>query len=800
MLHGTAQAGGPIWIHGKDLEIASAAVNGKSVEYSLEENDEIRLHTDAKSGDDYIATITFSGVLTDQMHGMYPCYFEHDGARKELVATQFESHHAREVFPCIDEPLAKATFDVTLTTETGVTVLGNMPVKSQNSENDKLVTSFERTPVMSSYLLAWVYGELHSKSAVTASGVEVNIWATPAQRPESLDFALDIATRTIDFFDEYFGIKYPLPKCDHVALPDFSSGAMENWGLITYREVALLADPTSTSVSAKHRIAAVIAHELSHQWFGNLVTMKWWNNLWLNESFANLMEYIALDAIEPSWNVWFDFASYETVMSLRRDATDGVQSVQVDVNHPDEISTLFDPAIVYAKGSRLLRMLERYMGSDNFRSGLREYFKRHAYGNTSETDLWDCLSEVSGLDIKAFMTPWISQPGYPVVRVSETSLTQEQFFVGDHAPSSRLWPVSLGSDNESLPKLLKDSSLAITTSSPFRLNIDDSAHFISLYPESMMTHHLDSIRDGSSDPVSRLQLLNEQTLLARGQLVGSESLVDMLEAYQNEDTESVWDIMAIAAAELKKFVDSDQHSEEALRRFTRTLASRQFERLGWSVQPGESEADTKLRATIVGMMVYGEDPGVLEHCASLATGNLDDIDPELRAIVLGAAIKHATNDDLFNSLLSVHKSTSSAELQQDIASGLTSTKSESQIDTLVSLLTDSNTIRSQDVARWFVYLIRNKYSHEKAWQWLKDSWDWIEATFGGDKSYDDYPQYSAIGMVTREQLADYIEFFEPLKKQKALTRVIEMGASEIKARVDLIEANKDAVRARLLDL
>ena len=232
-----------IRLHAKDLVINSVTFDGKQAEFLAQSNDELSItHPDLTAGT-HTLVVDFSGAITDAMHGVYPCYFEHDGVKKELIATQFESHFAREAFPCVDEPEAKATYDVTLTTETGVTVLGNMPVVNQRVEDEKLVTQFGKTPRMSSYLLAWVVGELHKKTATTKGGVEVNIWATPAQPPESLDFALDIATRSIDFFDDFFDTPYPLAKSDHVALPDFSSGAMENWGLITYREVALLADP-----------------------------------------------------------------------------------------------------------------------------------------------------------------------------------------------------------------------------------------------------------------------------------------------------------------------------------------------------------------------------------------------------------------------------------------------------------------------------------------------------------------------------------------------------------------------------
>lgn len=797
-IHGTARKDGPVWLHAHELNIESCLIDGREVAFEMGENDELELKTETSDGRTHIIVVGFSGTITDQMHGMYPCYFEHEGVKKELIATQFESHHAREVFPCVDEPAAKATFDVSLTTEGGVTVLGNMPVKFQTTENDRLVTTFDTTPKMSSYLLAWVYGDLIKKSAVTKSGVEVNVWATVAQPSTSLDFALDIATRTVDFFDDYFGTPYPLPKCDHVALPDFSSGAMENWGLITYREVALLAEPGKTSVSSKHRIAAVIAHELSHQWFGNLVTMNWWNNLWLNESFANLMEYIAIDALEPSWNVWFDFAAYETVASLRRDATDGVQAVQVDVNHPDEISTLFDPAIVYAKGSRLLRMLEQYVGASDFRDGLRDYFVTHAYGNTAETDLWQALSKSSGKDIAQLMTAWITQPGYPVLHVNEEGLSQEQFFIGEHEPSTRTWPIPLGASQDSLPGVLDTEHLAMAIDTSARFNVNDSAHYITHYPAKTIQRILQDIRNGQVEPERRLQFLHEQTLLARGRLISSADLIPTIDAYSDESTESVWDIMSLAVGELKKFVEGDDTVEPTLRRFSRDLAAGQFARLGWDMTPGEPESDTKLRATVIGMMVYGEDEAVLSHARALAEGDVTSLNPELRSLVLGAAIRHSHDDTLFDALVELHASTQSAELQQDIASGLCSTKDTAQVDRLLGMLKDQTKVRTQDVARWFVYLIRNRYSRDAAWQWMQDNWSWIEATFGGDKSYDDYPRYAATGLSTRDKLDEYVSFFTPLRSQKSLTRVIDMGIREISARLDLIEAERDAVRQSLL--
>jgi len=796
-----------IALHCKDLVIDSVTVDGKVGTFEQKSNDELYItHDDIQAGK-HVVVIGYTGIISDAMHGLYPCYFEHDGIKKELLATQFESHHAREVFPCVDEPEAKATFDVTLTTEQDVTVLGNMPIKVQRVEDGQLVTTFDRTPRMSSYLLAWVVGELHRKTAMTKSGVEVNIWATPAQPEEGLVFALDIATRTIDFFDEYFGVAYPLPKSDHVALPDFSSGAMENWGLITYREIALLADPKTTSVSSKRYIATVIAHELSHQWFGNLVTMKWWNNLWLNESFATLMEYIAVDALEPSWNSWLDFASHESMMALRRDSLDGVQAVQIDVNHPDEISTLFDGAIVYAKGARLLRMLQYYIGNEAFQTGLKSYFNKHAYGNTEGGDLWDELSATSGKDIAGFMNTWISQPGYPVVHVAQqgelVTLSQNQFFVGPHQANEKLWPIPLGSSNVEMPVLLEQKEQKISTShaSLLRFNDGDTAHFITHYDEQLLAHLVAEVTNGNSSPLQRLQLLHEQTMLARGGIISSARLIPLLDAYTNETNESVWDILAVTVGELKRFVEDDEIAKNKLRQLAGTMAQTQYERLGWVAQLNEDETDSKLRATILSLMIYSERADVLKTVQELFSSTaLGDLDPELRPLIISAAVRHSIDSSIVEKLMQQHASTSSAELQGDIAIGVTSTKDNATITRLLENMKQSDIVRTQDVARWLVYFIRGRESRSLAWQWVRDNWEWIETTFGGDKSYDDYARYPALGLSTRTQLEEYKNFFMPKQTIPALKRVITIGIGEIEGRVELIERDGEAVRQSLSKL
>ena len=797
-IHGES-VNGAVVVHSKDLTVTKALIDGKAATFTSGDNDELTLTSPDLAPGQHVVVLEFSGHITDAMHGMYPCYFAVDGAKKELLATQFESHHAREVFPCVDEPEAKATFDVTLTTEPGVSVLGNMPVKDQGEENGQLVTTFETTPRMSSYLLAWVVGELHKKSARTKEGVAVNVWATHAQSPESLDFALATAVKAIEFFNQYFGVPYPLPKSDHVALPDFSSGAMENWGLITYREIALLADPKTTTVASKQYIATVVSHELSHQWFGNLVTMKWWNNLWLNESFATLMEYIAVDAIHPEWNAWLDFATHESILALRRDAIDGVQPVQVEVQHPDEISSLFDGAIVYAKGARLMRMLQHFIGDKAFQKGLSSYFKEFAYQNTEADDLWRHLSTASGQDISAFMNTWISQPGYPVLTVASDGLSQEQFFIGPHQPSTRLWPIPLGAESvEDVPALLETRELKLPIADDERFNLGDAAHFITQYSPEHLAKLLAEL--ANFDELSRLQLLDEQTLLARGGRISSANLIDLLQAYAAETKQSVWDIMALALNELKKFVETDEAAEQSLRRFAGKLARPLFERLGWSMQPGETESDTKLRSTILGLMVYSEDEVVLAHCQELFERGIETIDPEIRSLVIGAVARRIDGEAIIKQLLELYKTTPSADLRDDITSGLTSAKQPDQIALLLERFTDSTTIRPQDIFRWFAYLMRNRYARNATWQWLATHWDWVMQNFAGDKSYDDFPRYAASGLVTREQLAAYKAFFGPMKSVPALTRTIELGIREIEGRLELLERDEQAVRKRLINL
>ena len=381
----------------KYLKITSVRVDQKKADFNYNDKDEV-INIEAGKVGKMKIEVDFEGKLTDTMMGIYPSYYEVDGEKKQLIGTQFETTFARQAFPCVDEPEAKATFALAIKFDEkpGESIISNQPEEKFKDG----VHYFKPTLRMSSYLVAFVFGDMQRKLTKTKSGVEIGVFATRAHQAKELDFALDIAKRSIEFFEDFYETPYPLEHSYQVALPDFSAGAMENWGCVTYREAYLLLDPDNTSLEMKQLVATVIAHELAHQWFGDLVTMKWWDNLWLNESFANMMEYVAIDALEPNWKIWEMFQTSEVPAALQRDATDGVQSVHVMVNDPAEIDALFDSAIVYAKGSRMLVMVRALLGDEALREGLKNYFAAHKYGNATGDDLWRALGEASSVIFK----------------------------------------------------------------------------------------------------------------------------------------------------------------------------------------------------------------------------------------------------------------------------------------------------------------------------------------------------------------------------------------------------------------
>ena len=795
-----------ISLHQKDLTVDAVEVAGQARPFTLDKDNEA-LYIELEAAGPVVVTITYTGKITDNMTGIYPSYYTVDGVKKEIISTQFESHFAREAFPSVDEPEAKATFDLALKFDQaeGELALSNMPEIDVENRKATGVWKFETTPRMSSYLLAFAAGDMQGITAKTKNGTLVGVYATKAHPESNLEFALDIAVRCIEFYEEYYGVKYPIPQSLHVALPDFSAGAMENWGLVTYREIYLLVDENSTALS-RQTVALVVAHELAHQWFGNLVTMKWWDDLWLNESFANMMEYVSVDAIEPSWKIFEDFQTSGAPYALKRDATDGVQSVHVEVKHPDEINTLFDGAIVYAKGSRLMHMLRRWLGDDAFRKGLGAYFEKHQYGNTIGRDLWDALSQASGRDVAAFMDAWLEQPGYPVVtaKVENDSLilTQKQFFIGEYEDKGRLWPVPLNSNWQELPDTLTTerleipnyAALAAQNEGALRLNTENTAHYITDYQGDLLDALLNNL--SSLDNISKLQIVQERRLLAESGKISYADLLPVISKLANETSYMVVSAVSQVLEGLNRFVDEGSQTEEDYKALLKILSQSNFDRLGFEKQEGESDEDEMVRQLIVGNMIKADDETAKAQASQIFDryrDNLEKLPAAIRLQVLVNQIKHHESKELTKLYLELYVASNDGSFKNALSTALSYTKNKETLDELLATWKDKFTVKPQDLSAWYARFLSRDFTQEAVWTWARENWDWIKAALGGDMSFDSFVISPAVVFKTEERLAEYKAFFEPQLDDMAISRNISMGIKEIAARVELVKREKEAV-------
>ncbi|WP_283586762.1 M1 family metallopeptidase [Limosilactobacillus vaginalis] len=792
-----------ISVNQKFLTISAVQIAGEDVPFTVNNDNETVNITVPETGE-VTLTINYSAPLTDTMMGIYPSYYKVDGEKKQIIGTQFETTFARQAFPCVDEPEAKATFSLAIKFDEhpGETIIANMPEDHVSAG----VHYFQQTVRMSTYLVAFAFGELQSKKTTTESGVEVGVFATKAHQPKELDFALGIAKQAIEFYEKFYQTPYPLPHSWQLALPDFSAGAMENWGLVTYREAYLLLDPDNTSLDMKRLVATVITHELAHQWFGDLVTMKWWDDLWLNESFANMMEYVAVDAIHPEWKIWELFQTSEAPMALQRDATDGVQPVHVQVNNPAEIDALFDGAIVYAKGARMLVMVRALIGDDALREGLKNYFEAHKYHNATGSDLWDALGKAANLDIGAIMKSWLEQPGYPVVEAKvvdgQLQLSQQQFFIGDGHDTGRLWQIPLNANYKEAPQIMKEKAISLgnyqelrqQNGKPFRLNVGNNSHFIVKYDQTLMNDLLDHLDELNA--IDQRQLLQDFRLLADGQQLSYADIIPLLPQFADSHSEIVNTALYAIVNKLKQFVTPDSAEEKALKKFVNQLSAKQVSRLGWEPRAGESNDDQLTRPIVLGAALYAENSEAIKAAHEIFTNNhqrLEKLSADIRALILRNEVKHYGSKDLFNGLLEDYRETTDASYKGDLNSAITSTPDNSLITELISEFENADTIKPQDLRGWYRNVLANNAGQQVAWDWIRNDWDWLEKTVGGDMEFATYITVTANVFHTPTRLTEFKQFFEPKIDTPGLTREITMDISVIESKVKLIQAEKNAV-------
>lgn len=796
-----------IALHQKFLNVASVQADGQDVPFSFSDHQEA-IQLELPHSGDVELKVVYDAKLTDTMMGIYPSYYTVAGQKKQLIGTQFETTAARQAFPGIDEPEAKATFSLAIKydEQPGETIIANMP--EDHVENG--VHYFQETVKMSTYLVAFAFGELQSKFAKTKSGVEIGVFSTKAHQPKELDFSLDIAKRAIEFYEDFYQTPYPLPQSYQLALPDFSAGAMENWGLVTYREAYMLLDPDNTTLNQKRLIATVITHELAHQWFGDLVTMKWWDDLWLNESFANMMEYVAVDALEPEWNVWEMFQTSEVPMALQRDATDGVQSVHVAVDDPAEIDTLFDGAIVYAKGARMLVMVRALLGDDAMRKGLKNYFAAHQYGNATGADLWQALGEASGMNVGQIMESWLEHPGYPVVEVKvedgKLMLSQQQFFIGDGEEKGRLWQIPLNANYNQAPAIFSEQSLVLgdytqlrkQNGRPFRVNVGDNSHVIVKYDETLLNDILDHLDELGA--IDQLQLLQDLRLLAEGRQISYAQIVPLLSRFKDSCSGIVNEMLYHVANSLKNFVQPAAKTERQLQQLFDQLSVKQVQRLGWLSQKGESNDDQLTRPIVLSAALYAQNSDAIKQAQALFDQYQDylaDLPADVRGLVLANEVKNYGSQELFDTLLADYQKTADAGFKQDICAALTKTQDDQLIAQLIDRFKDADTIKPQDLRAWFRGVLANDHGQQAAWDWIQQEWSWLEKTVGGDMEFPTYITVISRIFKTAQRLAEFKRFFTPKENDPMLKREIQMDEKVIASRVELIESEQDAVNAAI---
>jgi len=749
-----------IRLHGNGLKITAASANSAPASNIIinHKTHEISLHfSQTLPAKTLKLSLEFKGNVKDNLHGLYKSQFKYRGKPQVILATQCEANHAREIFPCIDEPEAKAIFKLQITAPKSLTVLANTPVSSQMVVGANKQVSFKPSPKMSPYLLAFLIGKLAYRETKSKRGVKVRVYATPGNL-KNVGFALKTGADILDFYESYFKIPYPLPKLDMVALPDFAAGAMENWGLVTYREQLLLVDAKNSSLSTKQYVALVVAHELAHQWFGNLVTMKWWTDLWLNEGFASWIEYLAIDKLFPDWDMWTQFVSSEYMQALEADALANTHPVEVPINDPEEIQQVFD-SISYQKGASVIRMLHQYLGEAAFQNGLVKYLRKHKFANATTTDLWSALSKVSKKDVKGFMGKWTGQPGYPLVHYNSRpqgyKFSQERFVLNQRLRNTVKqynWPVPISEVGTNKQFLLRTKS-ANWQRPPIlnKLNSGQSGLYRVAYATSELQRFGDAVSSKSLPPEDRMGLLADVFELTKAGIISTPTTLDLMQAYRQEDNAAVWDVMAGVFGQILRILIDDA-TETPYLELGRALAIEQVKRLGWKASSTETHFDKLLRPTVLGLAGRCEDPDVVAEIKRQFTpSKIKQLHPDLRSAVYSYIGRHASSHE-YAELLRLYKATDMAEEKVRLAAALCNARSAALIKRSLGMIRGPQ-VRLQEAPGWIARLLLNKHATKLAWTWLQTNWDWFIKNFG--------PSYYAGRIVTYVGEA---VFEEPLAK------------------------------------
>lgn len=676
-----------------------------------------------------IIKIDFQGTLNDKLYGFYRSkYLDKNKKEKYLATTQFEAPYARRAFPCFDEPNKKATFSVTLKISKNLEAISNMPIIKQTTENDKKTIKFQDTPLMSTYLLYMGVGEFEFIES-KLNNTQIRIATLPGKSNQGT-LALDLTKKFLKYFQDYSKIPYPLPKLDMIAIPDFAAGAMENWGAITFREILLLFNPKTTSTRVKKRIAEVIAHELWHQWSGNLVTMDWWNDLWLNESFATYMAYKAVDHYFPEWKMWEDFINGQTAGAHSLDTLKTTHPIEVPVNSPNEIEEIFDE-ISYGKGGSVLRMIESYLSPETFQKGIQNYLSEYKYKNAKAQDLWNHLSKVSDAPIKEIMESWIKQPGFPLIDAKQEKnnliLTQKRF----NSKEKTLWkiPLVIKTNNSVIKTLLTNKSQTLPlpkNTEWFKLNNEKEGFYRVKYSSENLKKLQNLIQKDKLSPINRGQIQEDLFNLT---LIGEAPLTDYLDLikfYNKETSPFVLENLFSNLYNINFIFSEEENWKNIWPKFKNHIKEpflNNFQRLTWNPNKKESHDDSILRPLTISYLSFAEEKQIiekgLEYFSKLLTQS-DLIHPDIKGSIYTLAAR-VGNSQTYNSLIKIYSNTQSPEEKVKILSSL---YKFNNLDVLKESLNFSLTknVRIQDLRTIFGSINSNPLIRPIYFPWIKENW------------------------------------------------------------------------------
>ncbi|CAO3614306.1 unnamed protein product [Cunninghamella blakesleeana] len=786
-----------------------------------------------KAGKKALLDIKFEGILNDQMVGFYrSTYKDSEGNTKYLATTQFEPTDARRSFPCWDEPSLKATYDITLVVPTELTALSNMNVISEQAYKEQdgwKEVKFATTPLMSTYLVAYIVGPFEYIEAYTSGEhngkpIQTRVYTLPGSSEEGR-LALNVAIQALEFFAEKFGEPYPLPKMDMVAIPDFESGAMENWGLVTYRTVYLLFNEKASSVQFKKHVAYVVCHELAHQWFGNLVTMQWWNELYLNEAFATWVGWLATDHLFPEWDIWTSFVNEDMPRALKLDSLRSSHPIEVDVADAAEIHQIFD-AISYDKGASVIRMLSSWLGVDTFLAGVRRYIQKHKWANASSNDLWSALSEEAQLDVSKFMTLWTKRVGYPVLTVTSLgpdsiNVAQSRYLsTGDLKADDEqtVWwaPLHLlQSNGEIKPYILteKAQTFTVPAGEAFKLNAGQTALYRVHYSEELISKLANEIKKDDKGLLAktsdRVGLISDAASLMVSGEQSTVSFLELARSFEHETEYFVWSQLgAHLGSVISAWYEQPQSVRDGLSQVRGDLFGPLATKLGWTVAPTDNDLTNLLRVLAISSAGASKHPETVEEAKkrfwAFVGGDKESVHPNLRSAVFTITLKNEEANQVtkaWEAILAIYKDESIPNDQQLVAlTALGHVKDADLINRCLSMILDENQVRPQDVMYIFGSLGVNDHARDKLWDYFTENYEVLHSKFGKNISmFGNIIKCLIRGYASFEKLDIITDFFKD-KDTKEYSRPLQQALEDVTIRAKWVQRDNTSVSSWIQSL